>query len=65
MELAPPQAFKRDPQLVWEWYFWRLGLISQANPNEAHLALKTIEDAGYDVMVLTQNVDNLHERCLL
>ena len=62
MELATPQAFARNPQLVWEWYYWRLGIISQTGPNKAHQALKTLESSGYDVVVLTQNVDNLHER---
>ncbi len=62
MELATPQAFQRDPHLVWEWYYWRLGLISQTKPNKAHLALKTLEQAGWDIVILTQNVDNLHER---
>ncbi|MHA1993641.1 MAG: SIR2 family NAD-dependent protein deacylase [Candidatus Hodarchaeales archaeon] len=62
MELATPQAFARNPKLVWEWYYWRLGLVSQTEPNNAHLALKKLESSGYDIMVLTQNVDNLHER---
>ncbi len=62
MELATPKAFRTNPQLVWEWYYWRLGLISQTNPNKAHLALKSLEDAEYDIVILTQNVDNLHER---
>ena len=38
-DLATPQAFARDPKLVWEWYDWRRGLIAQAEPNAAHLAL--------------------------
>ena len=62
MDLATPQAFTRNPKLVWEWYYWRLGLVSQAKPNEAHIALKNLESSGYDTVVLTQNVDNLHER---
>ncbi|PWI47879.1 NAD-dependent protein deacylase [Candidatus Heimdallarchaeota archaeon B3_Heim] len=62
MDLATPQAFARNPKLVWEWYYWRLGLVSQAKPNEAHLALENLESSGYNIVVLTQNVDNLHER---
>ncbi|MHA2093064.1 MAG: SIR2 family NAD-dependent protein deacylase [Candidatus Hodarchaeales archaeon] len=62
MDLATPQAFRRNPKLVWEWYYWRLGLVSQANPNNTHLVLKTLESSGYDIVILTQNVDNLHER---
>jgi NAD-dependent deacetylase len=57
-ELATPQAFRRDPQLVWEWYEWRRGLIREAKPNAAHEALARIADAA----VVTQNVDGLHAR---
>lgn len=62
-ELASPEGFYRDPELVWRWYDWRRGLVAQANPNPAHHAL-----AGYQerrapsVVIVTQNVDGLHER---
>src|SRR5262245_49611069 len=38
-ELATPQAFQRNPKLVWEWYAWRRELVTQANPNPGHMAL--------------------------
>lgn len=57
-ELATPQAFRRDPALVWEWYEWRRDLIRRAEPNAAHHAIARLDDAT----VVTQNVDGLHER---
>src|SRR5206468_11006727 len=41
--LATPQAFARDPRLVWEWYDWRRGVIRKAEPNPGHLALAEFE----------------------
>jgi NAD-dependent deacetylase len=57
-ELATPEAFRRDPRLVWEWYEWRRGLIRDASPNAAHEAIARLEDAA----IVTQNVDDLHAR---
>jgi len=57
-DLATPEAFRRDPLLVWEWYEWRRGLIRDAQPNAAHEAVARLPDA----IVVTQNVDGLHER---
>lgn len=57
-DLATPEAFERDPALVWEWYEWRRGLIRDARPNAAHEAIARLPDA----VVVTQNVDNLHQR---
>jgi NAD-dependent deacetylase len=60
-DLATPQAFRRDPRTVWEWYDWRRGLIARCQPNPAHAALARL--AGRDGFTLiTQNVDGLHER---
>src|ERR1700688_2133774 len=42
-DLATPEAFARDPKLVWEWYDWRRGLIAQAQPNAGHAALVEME----------------------
>lgn len=56
-DLATPAAFQRDPALVWEWYEWRRALIREARPNAAHEAI-----ARLDAVVVTQNVDALHER---
>ena len=57
-DLATPEAFARDPELVLEWYEWRRGLIRAAEPNAAHLAIARMPDAP----VVTQNVDGLHAR---
>jgi len=62
MELATPQAFRKNPQLVWEWYAWRIGLILEKSPNPAHHALATLEKEKLLSWVITQNVDNLHQR---
>ncbi len=62
MELATPQAFAKNPFLVWEWYFYRLNLISNTNPNPAHEILAKLESLEHDIEIFTQNVDNLHER---
>jgi len=61
-ELATPEAFQRDPKLVWEWYNWRRELISKCEPNPAHhvLALWSRRYPGFTL--ITQNVDGLHER---
>jgi NAD-dependent deacetylase len=60
--LATQAAFDEDPGYVWEWYEYRRGLISAAEPNPGHRALAAWEAAGKDVLVATQNVDDLHER---
>ena len=62
MELATPQAFGRDPQLVWEWYAWRIGIILTKDPNPAHYALVKLQEQGLLEWVITQNVDSLHFR---
>lgn len=61
-ELATPEAFARDPRLVWEWYEWRRGLLRGCAPNPAHHAIagRMARQAG--VTLVTQNVDDLHER---
>ncbi len=61
-ELATPEAFRRDPRLVWEWYDWRRGLIAAASPNAGHLALAELERRKPGLALMTQNVDGLHER---
>jgi NAD-dependent deacetylase len=59
-QLATPQAFQRDPLLVWEWYDWRRGKIAPARPNPGHEALVRLEARIPDFLLLTQNVDGLH-----
>ncbi|MBD3221228.1 NAD-dependent protein deacylase [bacterium] len=60
-QLATPEAFERDPELVWRWYDWRRGLIADAAPNEAHHALVELATIT-DVRVITQNVDGYHQQ---
>jgi NAD-dependent deacetylase len=62
MQLANPAAFRANPQLVWEWYSWRQGLISECNPNHAHEVLAIWEKKGLLKCIITQNVDGLHRR---
>ena len=59
-ELATPQAFHKDPKLVWEWYTWRRELISRAQPNPGHYALVEMETIFSEFTLITQNVDGLH-----
>ncbi|MFN8062521.1 MAG: NAD-dependent deacylase [Vicinamibacterales bacterium] len=61
-ELATPQAFARDPALVWEWYDWRRQLVARCEPNAAHDVLAQWSRQRPGVTVVTQNVDGLHER---
>ena len=61
-ELATPQAFARDPRLVWEWYLWRRALVSRCAPNAAHHAIARLAAQRAGVTVVTQNVDGLHQR---
>ncbi len=61
-DLATPEAFARDPRLVWEWYDWRRALIAKALPNEAHHALVRLEQRAPDYWLITQNVDGLHRQ---
>lgn len=68
-QLATPEAFARDPRLVWEWYDWRRGLIAKAQPNAGHFALAELERRGREdpsaertFTLVTQNVDGLHDR---
>lgn len=61
-DLATPEAFENDPQLVWEWYDWRRGLIAKAQPNAGHLALADWACPPRVLTLITQNVDGLHQR---
>ena len=61
-ELATPQAFARDPKLVWEWYDWRRVRIAQAGPNPGHRALAELEKKIPAFALVTQNVDGLEEQ---
>ena len=61
-ELATPDAFAANPQLVWEWYDWRRGIINKAEPNAGHLAIAEMERIFPLFSLITQNVDGLHRR---
>lgn len=61
MEVASPQGFSQNPELVLEFYNQRRKQLFQVLPNPAHEALKKLE-AHYEVDIITQNVDDLHER---
>jgi NAD-dependent deacetylase len=61
-ELATPQAFRRNPALVWEWYEWRRGLVANAEPNPGHVALAQMAQFIPKLTLITQNVDGLHQR---
>ncbi|GAA1870392.1 SIR2 family NAD-dependent protein deacylase [Asanoa iriomotensis] len=61
-QLATPEAFDTDPDLVWGWYEWRRARVRQASPNAGHVAVAAIEARVPGSVVVTQNVDDLHER---
>ena len=62
MQLATPEAFLADPALVWGWYEWRRQLLLKAQPNPAHQAIVKLAEQVPKLTVITQNVDDLHER---
>ena len=59
-DLATPEAFERDPRLVWEWYNWRRELIATKKPNPAHDTVAAMERLFSRFWLITQNVDGLH-----
>ncbi|MBI3603526.1 MAG: NAD-dependent deacylase [Nitrospirae bacterium] len=59
-DLATPEAFARDPRLVWEWYNWRRELIATTQPNPGHQAIAEMEARHERFLLITQNVDGLH-----
>jgi NAD-dependent deacetylase len=61
-DLATPEAFSRDPVLVWEWYAWRREVIASCRPNAAHDVIARWSRAFDRCTVITQNVDDLHLR---
>lgn len=60
--LATPEAFARDPQLVWDWYRERRQRIRNARPNAAHEAVARLAQRTDEFLLVTQNVDDLHTR---
>ncbi len=61
-ELATPEAFERDPILVWKFYDYRRQLISKVNPNKSHEILAKWETLFEKITIVTQNIDGLHQR---
>jgi NAD-dependent deacetylase len=61
-QLATPEAFRRQPELVWEWYLWRRARIAEAQPNAGHHTIARWQRQRPGVTLLTQNVDGLHAR---
>ena len=61
-ELATPLAFQRDPAMVWGWYEWRRAAVLAARPNAAHRAIAAMSEHVLQLTLVTQNVDDLHER---
>ncbi len=60
-EVATPEAWQRNPALVQEFYNMRRKSVLEAKPNAAHEALAKLEEK-YEVTIITQNIDDLHER---
>lgn len=60
--LETANAFRENPRLVWGWYLWRRQQAALAQPNMGHCALRRIAATGRVVSVITQNVNDLHER---
>lgn len=61
-DLATPDAFARDPQLVWEWYNWRRSILATVQPNPGHCAISDFEQRFSQLTLITQNVDGLHQQ---
>ncbi len=61
-ELANFDAFMKNPDLVWEWYNYRRKIVEEVRPNPGHFALIELEKLVPELVVITQNVDNLHQR---
>ncbi len=60
--LATPEAFQADPDLLWGWYEWRRMRVLQAHPNAAHHSIAELGRKVPRLTLITQNVDDLHER---
>lgn len=65
-DVATPRAWRRDPARVWRFYQQRRAALPRVEPNAAHRALRGLEIAlvarGHELLLVTQNVDDLHER---
>jgi NAD-dependent deacetylase len=61
-ELSTWYSFERNPALVWGWYEWRRAQILKAHPNPAHESIAALASQFPDLTLVTQNIDDLHER---
>ena len=61
-ELANFDAFLRNPEMVWEWYKHRKQIVNEAKPNPAHTTISDFQNIFPEVVVITQNIDNMHIR---
>jgi len=61
-ELATPTAFAQNPELVWEFYEWRRGIIAEKKPNPGHKVLARWESVFPVFSLITQNIDGLHQK---
>lgn len=61
-EVASTDAFRKNPQLVWDWYVHRAEFVREAAPNLGHQAVAELQSLLPEVMVITQNIDNLHQK---
>jgi NAD-dependent deacetylase len=62
VELATPEGFDRDPELVWEFYNWRRETVGACSPNPGHFALAEMEERIPHFTLITQNIDGLHKK---
>ncbi|MCL4880104.1 MAG: NAD-dependent deacylase [Anaerolineae bacterium] len=60
--LATPQAFRANPKLVWDWYWYRRELVEKTRPNPGHYAIAALEKLLPEVTLITQNVDHHHQQ---
>ncbi len=61
-DLATPEAFVADPVLIWRWYRWRRETVAAVEPNPGHHAIARLANLVSELTLVTQNVDNLHQR---
>lgn len=61
-DLATPEAFVADPVLIWRWYRWRRETVAAVEPNPGHFAIAQLVELVPQLTLITQNVDNLHQR---
>src|SRR6266700_3357089 len=60
-QLATPAAFQANPRLVWDWYQHRREMLHGVKPNPGHYAIAQLEDMLPQVVIVTQNIDRLHQ----